>query len=316
MNVHKHARMTVHGRYLVVCRVRQEGWRVRDAAVAAGISPRTASKWLARYRAGGMAALRDRGSAPRRCRHRLAAARVAEIERLRRLRWSSPRIARALGMPVSTVGAVLRRLGLGRLAALEPKAPAVRYERARPGELIHIDTKKLGRIDGVGHRITGDRTRRKRGLGWEHLHVAIDDCSRLAYTEILPDERGETCAGFLDRAVRWFAGCGVRIERVMTDNAFAYTNSRAFKDALVTIGARHITTRPYRPRTNGKAERFIQTAPARVALRQSLPFLPAKDRRHARLAPLVQSPSTSYRPQSHNAGQKAEQRAWQRHLVH
>ena len=210
MNVHKHARMTVHGRYLVVCRVRQEGWRVRDAAVAAGISPRTASKWLARYRAGGMAALRDRGSAPRRCRHRLA--------------------------------------------------PAVRYERARPGELIHIDTKKLGRIDGVGHRITGDRTRRKRGLGWEHLHVAIDDCSRLAYTEILPDERGETCAGFLDRAVRWFAGCGVRIERVMTDNAFAYTNSRAFKDALVTIGARHITTRPYRPRTNGKAERFIQTA--------------------------------------------------------
>ena len=227
MNVHKHARMTVHGRYLVVCRVRQEGWRVRDAAVAAGISPRTASKWLARYRAGGMAkALRDRGSAPRRCRHRLAAARVAEIERLRRLRWSSPRIARALGMPVSTVGAVLRRLGLGRLAALEPKAPAVRYERARPGELIHIDTKKLGRIDGVGHRITGDRTRRKRGLGWEHLHVAIDDCSRLAYTEILPDERGETCAGFLDRAVRWFAGCGVRIERVMTDNAFAYTNSR------------------------------------------------------------------------------------------
>ena len=178
MNVHKHARMTVHGRYLVVCRVRQEGWRVRDAAVAAGISPRTASKWLARYRAGGMAALRDRGSAPRRCRHRLAAARVAEIERLRRLRWSSPRIARALGMPVSTVGAVLRRLGLGRLAALEPKAPAVRYERARPGELIHIDTKKLGRIDGVGHRITGDRTRRKRGLGWEHLHVAIDDCSR------------------------------------------------------------------------------------------------------------------------------------------
>ena len=260
MNVHKHARMTVHGRYLVVCRVRQKGWRVRDAAVAAGISPRTASKWLARYRAGGMAALRDRGSAPRRCRHRLAAARVAEIERLRRLRWSSPRIARALGMPVSTVGAVLRRLGLGRLAALEPKAPAVRYERARPGELIHIDTKKLGRIDGVGHRITGDRTRRKRGLGWEHLHVAIDDCSRLAYTEILPDERGETCAGFLDRAVRWFAGCGVRIERVMTDNAFAYTNSRAFKDALVTIGARHITTRPYRPRTNGKAERFIQTA--------------------------------------------------------
>ena len=233
---------------------------MRDAAVAAGISPRTASKWLARYRAGGMAALRDRGSAPRRCRHRLAAARVAEIERLRRLRWSSPRIARALGMPVSTVGAVLRRLGLGRLAALEPKAPAVRYERARPGELIHIDTKKLGRIDGVGHRITGDRTRRKRGLGWEHLHVAIDDCSRLAYTEILPDERGETCAGFLDRAVRWFAGCGVRIERVMTDNAFAYTNSRAFKDALVTIGARHITTRPYRPRTNGKAERFIQTA--------------------------------------------------------
>jgi transposase InsO family protein len=260
MNVHKHARMTVHGRYLMVRRVGQEGWRVGEAARAAGVSPRTAYKWLARYRAGGMAALHDRSSSPRRCPRRLPAARVAQIERLRRLRWSGPRIARALAMPASTVGAVLRRLGLGRLAALEPKAPARRYERARPGELIHIDTKKLGRIDGPGHRITGDRARRSRGIGWEHLHVAIDDCSRLAYTEILADERGETCAGFLDRATRWFAARGVPVERVMTDNAFAYTNSHAFKAALAAIGARHITTKPYRPRTNGKAERFIQTA--------------------------------------------------------
>jgi transposase InsO family protein len=260
MNVHKHARMTVHGRLLLVQRVREAGWRVVDAAAAAGVSERTAYTWLARYRAGGERALYDRSSAPARSPHRLPAATIAEIERLRHQRWTAPRIARALGRPVSTVGTALRRLGLGRVSALDAKPPAVRYERRAAGELLHIDSKKLGRIDGPGHRVTGDRRQRARGLGWEYLHVAIDDASRLAYTELLPDERGRSCAGFLARAAAWFAGLGVRIERVMTDNAFAYTHARAFQATLAELGARHLTTRPYCPRTNGKAERFIQTA--------------------------------------------------------
>jgi transposase InsO family protein len=162
---------------------------------------------------------------------------------------------------VSTVGTVLRRLGLGRLSALEAKPPVVRYERSAAGELRHIDTKKLGRIAGFGHRVTGDRRgHRARGVGWEYLHGAIDDASRLAYTELLPDERGASCAGFLTRAAAWFASLGVRIERVITDNAFAYTKSRLFRAAMAQLGARHLTTKPYRPRPNGKAERFIQTA--------------------------------------------------------
>jgi len=261
MNVHKKARMTFHGRLLLVERVREIGWRVVDAAMAAGVSERAAYAWLARYRDGGERALHDRSSAPARSPSRLPADVVATIERLRRQRWSGPRIARALGRPGSTVGTVLRRLGLGRLSALEPTSPTVRYERAAAGALLHLDSKKLGKIDGLGHRITGDRRgHRARGIGWEYLHVAIDDASRLAYTELLPDERGTTCAGFLGRAAAWFASLGVRIERVMTDNAFAYTQSAAFQAVIADLGARHLTTRPYRPRTNGKAERFIQTA--------------------------------------------------------
>ena len=260
MSVHKNARMTVHGRALLVMRVIEEGWTVASAADAAGCSERTGFKWLARYRAGGEAALHDRPSTPHRSPQRTAEEVADAIVALRLERLSAPRIARRLGLPVSTVGAVLRRIGLGRLQALDERPEIVRYERARPGELIHIDTKKLGRIDGVGHRITGDRTRRKRGLGWEYLHVAIDDCSRLAYAELLSAETGEACAGFLERAAQWFAANGVTVARVMTDNAFAYTNSRAFQAVLSDIGVRHITTRPYRPRTNGKAERFIQTA--------------------------------------------------------
>jgi transposase InsO family protein len=258
MNVHKNARMTGQGRFLRVRRVREHGWRVCDAAAAAGISERTAYEWLARSRAGGAAALHDRKPTPARGPHRLAVAKIDAIERLRRLRWGGPRIARGLGLAVSTVGGVLRRLG--RLAALEAKQPAVRYQRPGAGELIHLDSKKLGRIAGLGHRITGDRRQRARGVGWDYLHVAVDDASRLASTELLPDERGATCAGFLARAAAWFARLGVRIERVMTDNAFASTHGRAFRAVLADPGARHSTTRPYRPRTNGKAERFIQTA--------------------------------------------------------
>ena len=174
---------------------------------------------------------------------------------------TGPRIARQLAMPRSTVGAVLRRLGLGQLGNLDPKPPAIRYQRERPGELIHIDTKKLGRIDGVGHRITGYHVgvNRNRGIGWDVLHVCIDDASRLAYTEILPDEKKASAIGFLQRALGWFARHGVGVERVMTDNGSAY-RSHDFRTACAQAGLRHIRTRPYTPRTNGKAERFIQTS--------------------------------------------------------
>jgi transposase InsO family protein len=258
MNAHKNARLTPNGRALLVRRV-SEGWRVKVAADAAGISERSAYKWLQRHRGGG--GLHDRSSAPRRCPRTTPAARVVEIERLRRERMSGPQIARRLGLPRSTVGLVLRRLGLGRLSALEIRPPVVRYERAAPGELIHLDIKTLGRIDGVGHRIDGRSSRhhRARGIGWEHLHVAVDDASRLAYTEILPGLGQEDAAGFLQRALAWYARLGVRVERVMTDNGSAY-RSRRFAAVLNHAGVRHVRTRPYTPRTNGKAERFIQTS--------------------------------------------------------
>jgi transposase InsO family protein len=261
MNVHKNARLTPQGRLLMVCRIEDHGWKIADAAAAAGLSVRRAYHWLGRYRAGGEIDLHDRSSTPARYRDPVPAGRVAEIERLRRQRLTGPRIARRLGMPRSTVGLVLRRLGLGRLNALDPKPPAIRYQRERPGELIHIDTKKLGRIDGIGHRITGYHVgvNRNRGIGYDVLHVCIDDASRLAYTEILPDEKKESAMAFLDHALDWFARHGVTVERVMTDNGSAY-RSHAFRRHLDAAGLRHIRTRPYTPRTNGKAERFIQTS--------------------------------------------------------
>jgi transposase InsO family protein len=253
--------MTVHGRALLMSRVLDERWRVADAARAAGVSERVAYQWLARFRAGGAAALHDRKPTPGSCPHATPAERVAAIERLRRERLSGPEIARRLAMPRSTVGAILRRLRLGRLSALDEKPAPVRYQRERPGELIHIDTKKLGKIDGVGHRITGNRTgqSRNRGIGWEHLHVAVDDASRLAYTEILPDDRKESACAFLARALAFFQAHGVAVERVMTDNGSAY-RSHLFKAHIAKAGLSHIRTRPYTPRTNGKAERFIQTS--------------------------------------------------------
>jgi len=261
MNVHKNARLTPQGRALLVHRVSTEGWRVGDAARAAGISQRRSFVWLARHRAGGELALQDRSSAPARCKHRTSPETLAAIEQLRRQRHTGPRIAQALGMPRSTVGAILRRLGLGKLSALDAKPPIIRYEREKPGELIHIDIKKLGRIDGVGHRITGDRTGQssKRGTGWEYLHVAIDDACRLAYSEILPNEKAESAIAFTERALAWFANLGVNVERIMTDNGSAY-KSFAFRDLLDERNIKHKRTRPYTPRTNGKAERFIQTS--------------------------------------------------------
>jgi len=260
MNVHKNARLTPQGRALLVGRVR-EGWRVRDAAAAAGISERSAFRWLARHRAGGELALQDRSSAPARCPHRTDADTIAAIERLRRERKTGPQIARELAIPRSTVGVILRRLGLGKLSALEPKPQVIRYQRERPGEMIHLDIKKLGRIDGIGHRITGDRTGQsnKRGTGWEYLHIAIDDASRLAYSEILPDERKQSAIAFTGRALDWFKRFGITVERIMTDNGSAY-KSFAYRDLLAGLGIKHKRTRPYTPRTNGKAERFIQTS--------------------------------------------------------
>lgn len=257
MNVHQHARLTPVGRGYLIRRL-QAGEKPSAVAVSMGLSVHTVYKWLRRWRAEGEAGLQDRSSRPHRCPRRLGVERVEEIERLRRQRWSSLRIARTLHVPISTVGVTLRRLGLGRLSALQPPRVVVRYERARPGEMLHLDTKKLSRVGQVGHRIHGDRSRKRRGLGWEYLHVAIDDATRLAYTEVLPDEKKERCEEFLLRASRWFGRQGIPVERVMTDNGAGYCSHR-FRDAIQQLQARHVRTRPYTPRTNGKAERFIQT---------------------------------------------------------
>jgi len=260
MDAHENARTTPHSRMLIVERL-GDGQSVARVAAGLGITPRTVRKWRDRFAAEGEAGLRDRSSRPLRSPTRLAAEATGGIEALRRQRRSGPAIARRLGLPGSTVGLVLRRLGLGRLAALDPKPEVVRYEREHPGELIHIDTKKLGRIAGVGHRITGDRRGRsgRRGAGWEYLHVAVDDASRLAFTALMPDERKESAVAFLDAALAWFAARGVAAQRVMTDNGSAY-RSRLFARAIADRGLRHKRTRPYTPRTNGKAERFIQTS--------------------------------------------------------
>jgi len=260
MDIHKNARTTPRGRMLMVERL-QAGWSVVQVAQAGGVAPRTVRKWRDRFAAGGQAALQDRSSRPHHSPTRTSQALGDDIERLRRERCSGPAIARKLAIPRSTVGVVLRRRGLGRLAALQAKPEIIRYERDKPGELIHLDIKKLGRIDGIGHRITGNRQGQsnKRGTGWEYLHVAIDDASRLAYTELLPDERKHSATDFLIRAVDWFASLGVAIERVMTDNGSAY-KSKLFASALAERGLKHKRTRPYTPKTNGKAERFIQTS--------------------------------------------------------
>jgi transposase InsO family protein len=260
MNVHENARLTPSGRAVMISRIEKEGWLVKRAAEASGVSKRTAYRWLARHRLGGERRLCDRSSAPRRCPRRVPEPRVAKIEQLRRQRMTGPAIARALGMARSTVGLVLRRLGLGKLKLLEPKPPVIRYERSRPGEMIHLDIKKLGRFQVAGHRITGDRRLgRSQHSGWDFLHVCIDDASRLAYTEVLASEGQADTTAFLQRALAWLGRRGVTVQRVMTDNGSAY-RSKLFGRALRDAGLRHVRTRPYTPRTNGKAERFIQTS--------------------------------------------------------
>ena len=269
MDVHQNAKTTPHGRRLMIERL-AEGWTVARVAAAAGVTAKTVGKWRGRHAQEGEAGLADRSSRPHASPSRLPDAVVAEILALRRQRLSGPAIARRLGRPISTVGLVLRRHRLARLHLLDPKPEIVRYQRDRPGKLIHLDIKKLGRIGGVGHRITGDRRGQKKEIGWEFLHVCVDDASRLAYTEILPDERKESAVAFLERAIAWFASLGVTVERVMTDNGSAY-RSHAFRAACQAARVKHKRTKPYTPRTNGKAELFIQTSLREWAYRQAFP---------------------------------------------
>jgi len=265
MDLHGNAALSWSGRRQLARRVVEQGWSLKAAAEAAGVSVRCARKWVGRYRAGDRELL-DRSSAPRRVANRTDARRVAVIAKLRRLRMTAAEIAETLRMPLSTVSGILTRIGLGRLGRLGLE-PAIRYERARPGELVHIDVKKLGRIRGVGHRVSGSRasqtkTRRTGKLrevhGWEFVHVAVDDYSRLAYAEVLDDETAASAAGFLRRAVAFYRRYGITVERVLTDNGGCY---RAVLHALVCrlLGIKHLRTRPYRPQTNGKVERFIRT---------------------------------------------------------
>ena len=233
MNSHKHARLTPKGRALLVSRVLREGWSVATASQAVGVSKRTGFKWLARFKAEGAAGLVDRSSRPLRCPRALTAQEQGEFERMRRQRWSLWRIAMQAGRGVATVSRCMKRLGLSRLKSLEPPMPVVRYERATAGELLHIDTKKLGRIDGIGHRITGDRRKNhNRGIGWDLVHLAIDDHSRVSFGQVLPDEKAVSCVQFLRQAVAYYAELGVRIERVMTDNGAGYTNAPWWRKAL------------------------------------------------------------------------------------
>lgn len=258
MNLHGNARLCPVSRELLCRRIRVDGWTVAEAAFAAGVSERTAYRWLARYDAG--EALTDRSSRPRACPNRTPVKVEIVIERLRRARMTSSAIAARLGMAVSTVCAVLARLGLNRLSKLEPVEPPNRYARRHAGELIHVDIKTLGRFTRPGKRALGPGAgRRSRHAGWEAVHVAVDDATRLAYVEVLPDQTAPTAVGFLRRAIAWFAEQGITVREVMSDNGSAYVSFDWAKACATEFHVRHIRTRPYRPRTNGKAERFIQT---------------------------------------------------------
>jgi transposase InsO family protein len=269
MKLHANAALSLKKRQLLAQRVVEGGWSLAEAAAAAEVSERTAGKWATRFRADGQAGLLDRSSAPRSVANRTPDQRIEAIAALRRLRFSGARIAEILAMPETTVSGILTRIGLGRLGRLGLE-PACRYERSRPGELIHIDVKKLGRIErGAGKRITGgsnhyvrtftDRDgHRRNAVGWEFVHIAIDDATRLAYAEVLEDEKATTAIAFLRRAVAFFRRHGIVVERLLTDNGSAY-RSTIHALACRALGIRHLRTRPYRPQTNGKAERFIRT---------------------------------------------------------
>lgn len=272
MNVHKNARLTWHSRAELVRRVLAEGQVPMAVATAMGVTAKTVGKWVARFVAEGPAGLVDRSSRPHRLHRPTPEASVERIEALRRQRWTGKQIAQETGVSPATVSRVLKRLGLSRIKDLEPAAPIIRYERKAPGEMIHIDIKKLGRFDRVGHRITGDRTGQSnsRGIGWEFVHVCIDDASRIAFSQIMPNEKKESATAFLKAALAYYESLGVTVARVMTDNGSCY-KAFDFRDACRDLGLKHIRTKPYTPKTNGKAERFIQTALREWAYAQAYP---------------------------------------------
>jgi len=278
MNLHTRARTCPESRALLAHRIEAEHWTVTAAAEAAGVSRKTATKWVRRYRLEGIGGLRDRTSRPHRSPLRLDAQRQKLILELRQARQTILQIAHALKLDRSRVARVLRRHGLSRLSALEPKPLVRRYEWERPGDMLHLDVKKLGRVKGLGHRITGvrDGPGRHRGIGWEYVHVCVDDATRVAYVEVLDDELGVTTTGFLQRALAHFWELGVKVRRVLTDNGSPYL-SRAFGQACARNRVKHYRTRPYTPRTNGKAERFIQSMLRECAYQR--PFYSSAERR-------------------------------------
>ena len=259
MNSHKNARLTFARRLEMVCDITVRGLRVSQAATEHGVTPATARKWLQRYLAGGREALQDKSSRPNRSPRSISPATAAAVVELRRRRLTQARIARSLCVSPATVSRVLQRAGLSRLSDLDPKEPVQRYEHEAPGEMLHIDIKKLGRIERPSHRVTGDRRDQVRGAGWEYLFVAVDDHARIAYTGVYPDERHGSAVAFLREAVAYYGSLGVKIQRLLTDNGACF-RSKAFVRACVELGIAKRFTRPYRPQTNGKAERFIQSA--------------------------------------------------------
>jgi len=259
MNIHKNARLTPRGRERLV-RMVEDGHGLAAAARAGGVCQRTARKWVARYQAEGRAGLMDRSSRPRQLHRATPQAMVDQVIELRRQRLTGTHIAMKVGISPATVSRILKRAGLARLKDLEPAEPVRRYERDDPGDLIHLDIKKLGRFEQTGHRITGNRrSRSSRSVGWERVHVCVDDASRIAFTDIYPDEKAISAVAFLKAAVAYYKSLGITVRRVMTDNGPCY-KSHAFRAACAELGLRHIRTRPFTPQTNGKAERFIQTA--------------------------------------------------------
>jgi transposase InsO family protein len=261
MDTHQNARLTPKGREAMVSAVMDCGLSMAAAARRFNTTPKTVTKWVERFRAEGVDGLRDRSSKPLSSPSQTAPATCAAVEALRRQRYTGKQIAADVGVSPATVSRILRRFGLNRISALEPAEPVRRYERERPGEMIHIDIKKLGRFNRIGHRITGDPSPpfKSRGAGWEFVHVAIDDHSRVAFAKVMGNERQRCATAFLTATVAYYQSLGITVERVMTDNGSCY-KSFAFRRACMRLGLRHIRTKPYTPRTNGKAERFIQTS--------------------------------------------------------
>ena len=259
MDYHYHARLTIHSREQLARKVLERRRSLRQAAAEYGLSRQTAGKWVRRFREKGQTGLADGCSRPHRSPRRTSPELAEQVAALRRQRWTGVRIAQATGLSRATVSRILVRLKLNKIRMLEPAKPVKRYERAAAGDLIHVDIKKLARIHKPGHRITGNPQDETRGAGWEFLYVAIDDHSRMAYVAMMPDEKAISAAEFLRRAVAWFARHGITVRRVMTDNGPCFCSNR-FRDVCQRFGMRHIRTRFYTPQTNGKAERFIQTA--------------------------------------------------------